>query len=62
MGIYSLKNINETISHITTAQNGSQLFAFVADEATSSVLVAFIISAILNKETITVSKLVGLTL
>ena len=40
-GTYSLDDINNTIARITTAQNSSQLFAFVGNEATSTVIVYF---------------------
>ena len=40
-GTYSLDDLNNTIARITTAQNGSQLFAFVGNEATSTVIVYF---------------------
>ena len=40
-GIYALKNINDTVARITNAQNGLQLFAFQANEATSTILIYF---------------------
>ena len=40
-GIYGLTQINDTIARINTAQHGHQLFAFVANEATSTIIIYF---------------------
>ena len=37
-GVYGLTQINDTIARINTAQHGHQLFAFVANEATSTIV------------------------
>ena len=41
VGVYSIDDINDTIARFTTVQNGQQLFAFVPNEATSTIVVYF---------------------
>ena len=41
VGLYSIDDINNTIARFTTVQNGQQLFAFVANEATATIIVYF---------------------
>ena len=41
IGLYGIDEINDTIARITTFQNGSQLFAFVPNPATSTTILCF---------------------
>ena len=41
VGLSSIDNINNTIARFTTVQNGQQLFAFVPNKATGTVIIFF---------------------
>ena len=41
IGLYGITDIYNTIARYTTAQNGTQLFSFQPNEATSTIIVYF---------------------
>ena len=50
-GLYSLFDLDDTISRFTNAQNGKQLFSFSANEATSTLFVYFLAKTIIDCST-----------